>query len=145
MLRRPPRSTLFPYTTLFRSCFVVLEEGANAETVRNSIVTMPDYFEPFDTTVHFIDEVTFNAEHTAMPHGGFVIRSGETGTKSKQTIEYSLALGSNPEFTASVLVAYTRAVHKMACAGETGARSVLDVPPGLLSPKTPEQLRKDLL
>src|SRR5690554_7009623 len=64
MLRRPPRSTLFPYTTLFRSCFVVLEEGANAETVRNSIVTMPDYFEPFDTTVHFIDEVTFNAEHT---------------------------------------------------------------------------------
>src|SRR5690554_5375391 len=72
-----------------RECFVVLEEGANAETVRNSIVTMPDYFEPFDTTVHFIDEVTFNAEHTAMPHGGFVIRSGETGTKSKQTIEYS--------------------------------------------------------
>jgi len=143
-----------------RECFVVLEDGADADTVRNAIVTMPDYFEPFDTTVHFIDEATFNAEHTAMPHGGFVIRSGETGTgthtgtgtrntgtgtRNKQTIEYSLALGSNPEFTASVLVAYTRAVYKLARAGETGARSVLDVPPGLLSPKTPEQLRKDLL
>lgn len=128
-----------------RECFVVLEEGADADTVRNDIVTMPDYFEPFDTTVNFIDEATFNAEHSAMPHGGFVIRSGETGAGSRQTIEYSLALGSNPEFTASVLVAYTRAVHKMAQAGETGARSVLDVPPALLSPKTPEQLRKDLL
>lgn len=128
-----------------RECFIVLEEGADAETVRNSIVSMPDYFEPFDTTVNFIDEATFAAEHSAMPHGGFVIRSGETGTQSKQTIEYSLALGSNPEFTASVLVAYTRAVHKMAKAGEVGARSVFDVAPGLLSPKTPAQLRKDLL
>lgn len=128
-----------------RECFIVLEEGADADTVRNSIVTMPDYFEPFDTTVNFIDEATFAAEHSAMPHGGFVIRSGDTGTQSKQTIEYSLALGSNPEFTASVLVAYTRAVHKMALAGETGARSVFDVAPGLLSPKSPSQLRKELL
>ncbi|MBQ0834165.1 diaminopimelate dehydrogenase [Marinobacter sp.] len=128
-----------------RECFIVLEDGADAETVRNSIVTMPDYFAPFDTTVNFIDEATFAAEHNAMPHGGFVIRSGATGTQSKQTIEYSLALGSNPEFTASVLVAYTRAVHKMASSGEVGAKSVFDVAPGLLSPKSPSQLRKDLL
>ena len=128
-----------------RECFIVLEDAADADTVRNSIVTMPDYFEPFDTTVHFIDEATFAAEHNAMPHGGFVIRSGATGSESKQTIEYSLALGSNPEFTASVLVAYTRAVHRLVSAGEVGAKSVFDVAPGLLSPKSPAQLRKDLL
>lgn len=128
-----------------RECFIVLEDDADAGTVRNSIVTMPDYFEPFETVVNFIDEATFAAEYSAMPHGGFVIRSGATGTQSKQTIEYSLALGSNPEFTASVLVAYTRAVHKLASAGEVGAKSVFDVAPGLLSPKSPAQLRKDLL
>lgn len=128
-----------------RECFIVLQDDADADTVRNSIVTMPDYFEPFETVVNFIDEATFAAEHSAMPHGGFVIRSGATGTESKQTIEYSLALGSNPEFTASVLVAYTRAVHKLASAGEVGAKSVFDVAPGLLSPKSPAQLRKDLL
>lgn len=128
-----------------RECFVVLEDGADAEAVRNSIVTMPDYFEPFDTVVNFLDEATFAAEHSAMPHGGFVIRSGNTGTHSKQTIEYSLALGSNPEFTASVLVAYTRAVYRLARSGEIGAKTVFDIPPGLLSPKSPSQLRKDLL
>ncbi|OEY65923.1 diaminopimelate dehydrogenase [Marinobacter sp. X15-166B] len=128
-----------------RECYIVLEDGADADTVRTSIVTMPDYFEPFDTRVHFIDEATFDAEHSAMPHGGFVIRSGATGAQSKQTIEYSLALGSNPEFTASVLVAYTRAVHKLARAGERGAKTVFDIAPGLLSPKEPAQLRKELL
>ena len=128
-----------------RECFIVLEKGADAEAVRNTIKTMPDYFEPYNTTVNFIDEATFNAEHSAMPHGGFVIRSGTTGTQSKQTIEYSLALGSNPEFTASVLVAYTRAVYKLARSGETGARTVFDIAPGLLSPKSASQLRKDLL
>lgn len=128
-----------------RECFVVLHDEADADTVRNSIITMPDYFEPFDTVVNFIDEATFAAEHSAMPHGGFVIRSGETGRQSKQTIEYSLALSSNPEFTASVLVAYTRAVHKLALAGDVGAKSVFDIAPGLLSPKSPSQLRKELL
>lgn len=128
-----------------RECYVVLQDGADAETVRNSIVTMPDYFADFDTTVNFIDEATFNQEHSKMPHGGFVIRSGLTGDNNKQTIEYSLALESNPEFTASVLVAYTRAVHRLAAQGETGARTVFDVAPGLLSPKDPAQLRKDLL
>lgn len=128
-----------------RECFIVLKDDADADTVRNSIVTMPDYFEPFETVVNFIDEATFAADHSVMPHGGFVIRSGATGIQSKQTIEYSLALGSNPEFTASVLVAYTRAVHKLASAGEVGAKTVFDVAPGLLSPKSPSQLRKDLL
>lgn len=128
-----------------RECYVVLKEGADAEQVRESIVTMPDYFADFDTTVHFLDQTTFEQEHSAMPHGGFVIRSGVTGDNNKQTIEYSLALGSNPEFTASVLVAYTRAVYKLAVKGEVGARTVFDIPPGLLSPKGPVQLRKELL
>ena len=128
-----------------RQCFVVLDEGADAEQVRTSIVTMPDYFADYDTEVNFIDQATFEKDHSSMPHGGFVIRSGVTGSGNKQTIEYSLALGSNPEFTASVLVAYARAVHKLADRGEVGAKTVLDVPPGLLSPKDPAQLRQDLL
>ncbi len=128
-----------------RECYIVLENSADAEQVRQSIVTMPDYFADFDTQVHFIDADTFEREHSAMPHGGFVIRSGVTGDNQKQVIEYSLALGSNPEFTASVLVAYARAVHKLALKGEVGAKTVFDIPPGLLSPKDPAQLRKDLL
>lgn len=128
-----------------RECYVVLKEGAEAELVRSSIVTMPDYFVDYDTLVHFIDEATFDQEHSDMPHGGFVIRSGVTGNNSKQAIEYSLALGSNPEFTASVLVAYARAVYRLARAGEVGAKTVFDIAPGLLSPKGPAQLRKDLL
>lgn len=128
-----------------RECYVVLKQGADANQVRSSIVTMPDYFSDYDTLVHFIDQATFDQEHSAMPHGGFVIRSGVTGNNNTQTIEYSLALGSNPEFTASVLVAYARAVHKLASKGEVGARTVFDIPPGLLSPKEPAQLRKELL
>lgn len=128
-----------------RECYVVLEADASADAVRNSIVTMPDYFADYDTSVHFIDQASFDKDHIKMPHGGFVIRSGVTGAGNQQTIEYSLALGSNPEFTASVLVAYARAVHKLAGLGEVGAKTVFDVPPGLLSPKTPAQLRKDLL
>lgn len=128
-----------------RECFVVLKRDADAELVRNTIVTMTDYFADYDTQVHFIDQATFEQEHSAMPHGGFVIRSGVTGNNNQQTIEYSLALESNPEFTASVLVAYARAVHKLAVKGEVGARTVFDIPPGLLSPKTPAQLRKELL
>ena len=139
---QPQLSTREKHT---RECYVVLEEGASADEVRNSIVTMPDYFADFDTQVHFVDQATFDQDHTQMPHGGFVIRSGVTGDRNKQTIEYSLALGSNPEFTASVLVAYARAVHKLAVRGEVGAKTVFDVPPGLLSPKDPAQLRKDLL
>lgn len=128
-----------------RECFVVLEDHADADAVRNSIVTMPDYFADYDTVVHFIDQDTFNKEHGSMPHGGFVIRSGNSGIDTKQTIEYSLALGSNPEFTASVLVAYARAVHRLARLNDIGAKTVFDIAPGLLSPKSPAQLRKELL
>ena len=128
-----------------RECYVVLKDDADAQEVRNNIVSMPDYFADYDTVVNFIDETTFDKEHSSMPHGGFVIRSGLTGENNKQTVEYSLALGSNPEFTASVLVAYARAVHRLASAGETGAKTVFDIAPGLLSPKDPARLRKELL
>lgn len=128
-----------------RECYVVLDDGADADVVRDSIVTMPDYFADFDTTVNFIDQDTFSKEHSSMPHGGFVIRSGQTGVDSKQTIEYSLALDSNPEFTASVLVAYARAVFRLARVNDIGAKTVFDIAPGLLSAKSPAQLRKELL
>ncbi|HHX34646.1 MAG TPA: diaminopimelate dehydrogenase [Gammaproteobacteria bacterium] len=128
-----------------RECYVVLDDGADADVVRDNIVTMPDYFADFDTTVNFIDQTTFAKEHSSMPHGGFVIRSAKTGNDNTQTIEYSLALGSNPEFTASVLVAYARAVHRLARVNDIGAKTVFDIAPGLLSPKSPAQLRKELL
>ncbi|QTD41485.1 diaminopimelate dehydrogenase [Sporosarcina sp. Te-1] len=128
-----------------RECFVVLQEGADAERVEQDIVTMPDYFADYDTTVHFITEEELAKNHAAMPHGGFVIRSGKTGEASNQVMEFSLALDSNPEFTSSVLVAYARAAYKMNQAGDTGAKTVYDVAPGLLSPKSPATLRKELL
>lgn len=128
-----------------RECFVVLEKGADAENVKHEIVTMPDYFEPFDTTVNFITAEELERDHAGMPHGGFVIRSGKTSPDTVQTIEYRLSLDSNPEFTASVLVAYARAAHRMAQKGDFGAKTVYDVAPGLLSPRTPEQLRAELL
>jgi diaminopimelate dehydrogenase len=128
-----------------RECYVVLQPGADAETVRHSIVTMPDYFADFDTQVHFIDQASFAQNHNKMPHGGFVIRSGITGDNNQQNIEYGLTLDSNPEFTASVLVAYARAVHCLASSGQVGAKTVFDIAPGLLSPKSPAQLRQELL
>lgn len=128
-----------------RECFVVLEDGADAQAVREAIVGMEHYFDQYDTTVEFIDEQTLAAEHSNMPHGGFVIRSGNTSESQKQVIEYSLALGSNPEFTSSVLVAYARAAYRMNRSGITGAQTVYDVAPGLLSPKSPAQLRAELL
>src|SRR5690554_1296740 len=139
---RPTLTTRQKHT---RECFVVLEEGADADTVREAIVTMPDYFADYDTTVNFISEETLQREHSAMPHGGFVIRSGQSGAGDKQVIEYSLTLESNPAFTSSVLVAYARAVHRLARAGESGARTVFDIAPGLLSPRSPAELRRDLL
>ncbi|KIP53474.1 diaminopimelate dehydrogenase [Leucobacter komagatae] len=128
-----------------RECFVVLEDGADAEAIREEIVTMPDYFEPYDTNVHFISADELARDHAGMPHGGFVIRSGETSPGVSQTIEYRLALDSNPEFTSSVLVAYARAAARLAARGERGALTPFDVAPGLLSPKSPEQLRAELL
>lgn len=128
-----------------RECFVVLEEGADAEAVREEIVTMPHYFEPYDTTVHFITAEELARDHQGAHHGGFVIRSGESSPGTTQTIEYHLQEESNPEFTASVLVAYARAAARLAASGEHGARTPFDVAPGLLSPKSPEQLRAELL
>ena len=128
-----------------RECFVVLKEGADAEAVRQAIVTMPHYFDEYDTTVTFISADELRRDHAAMPHGGFVIRSGNTSAENAQVIEYGLKLGSNPEFTASVLVAYARAVHRLHQQGQYGAKTVFDVAPGLLSPQSAEQLRAELL
>ncbi|RGE42321.1 diaminopimelate dehydrogenase [Comamonas testosteroni] len=128
-----------------RECHVVLKEGADAEAVRKAIVEMPHYFDQYDTTVHFITAEELVRDHAAMPHGGFVIRSGNTSAQNKQVIEYRLQLDSNPEFTSSVLVAYARAVHRMAQSGQFGCKTVFDVAPGLLSPKSAAELRAELL
>lgn len=129
-----------------RECYVVPEEGADLQAIEEAIKTMPNYFDEYDTTVTFITEEELKEEHSKMPHGGFVIRSGETGTDgNKHVIEYSLKLDSNPEFTASVLICYARAAYRLAKAGESGARSVFDIAPAMLSMKTPEQLRKEML
>ncbi|RAV20106.1 diaminopimelate dehydrogenase [Paenibacillus contaminans] len=128
-----------------RDCYVVAEEGADLKAIEQAIVSMPNYFSDYDTTVTFISEEELKANHSTMPHGGLVFRSGKTGTSSTQIIEFGLKLDSNPEFTASVLVAYARAAAKLAKQGQTGAKTVFDIPFGLLSPKSPEQLRKELL
>ena len=128
-----------------RECFVVAEEGADKTKIEEEIKNMPNYFSDYDTTVHFITEEELKRDHSGMPHGGFVIRTGETGEGTKQRIEFSLDLGSNPEFTSSVLVAYARAIAKMAKEGKKGALTVFDVPFGYLSSKTPAELRKELL
>ena len=129
-----------------RECYVVAQEGANKAEIENAIKTMPNYFDEYNTTVHFISEEELKKDHSKMPHGGFVIRTGETGEEgNKHVIEYSLKLDSNPEFTASVLIAYARAAYRLNQKGENGARSVFDIAPALLSMKTPEQLRKEIL
>lgn len=128
-----------------RECFVVASEEADKVAIEKAIITMPNYFDEYDTTVHFISQEELNANHSGLPHGGFVIRSGKTGENSNEIIEFSLTLDSNPEFTSSVLVAYARAAYKMANMGQYGAKTVFDIPIGLLSAKTPEELRKESL
>ncbi|MBR2259485.1 MAG: diaminopimelate dehydrogenase [Blautia sp.] len=130
-----------------RECFVVLEEGADAAAVEKQIKEMPNYFSDYDTTVHFISEEELKRDHSAMPHGGFVIRSGKTGADKEHThiIEYSLKLDSNPEFTTSVLTACARAAYRLASEGQTGCKTMLDIPPAYLSEKTGEELRAHLL
>lgn len=130
-----------------RECFVVLEEGADAAVVEEQIKTMPNYFDEYDTTVHFISEEELKKNHSGIPHGGFVLRSGKTGWESENShlIEYSLKLDSNPEFTASVIVAYARAAYRMAKEGQTGAKTIFDIAPAYLSAKSPEELRAHLL
>lgn len=128
-----------------RECFIVPEEGTDRDRIEAEIKSMPNYFADYETIVHFISEEEMKANHSAMPHGGHVLRSGKTGADSTQLIEFGLKLGSNPEFTASVLVAYARAAYRLAKEGQTGAKTVFDIPFGALSPKSPEQLRKELL
>ena len=130
-----------------RECFVVAKEGADLERIENEIKTMPNYFADYDTTVHFISAEELKRDHSGIPHGGFVIRSGRTGAELEHNhiIEYSLKLDSNPEFTASVIVAYARAAHRLEKEGQKGCKTVLDIAPSYLSAKTSEQLRKELL
>ena len=128
-----------------RECFVVAEEGADRAEMERAICEMPNYFSDYDTTVHFISEEELQRDHKKMPHGGFVIRSGKTGENNREVMEFSLKLDSNPEFTASVLVCYARAVYRLAKQGQTGAVTAFDIAPALLSPKSPEELRATLL
>ena len=130
-----------------RECFVVLEEGADAAKVEEENKTMPNYFSDYDTTVHFISEEELKANHSGIPHGGFVLRSGKTGWngENKHLIEYSLKLDSNPEFTSSVLIAYARAAYRLASEGQIGCKTVFDIAPAYLSAKSGEELRKHML
>lgn len=130
-----------------RECFVVLEEGADAAKVEKEIVTMPNYFSDYDTTVHFISEDEFNANHQGIPHGGFVMRSGKTGWdgETNHMIEFSLKLESNPEFTASVLIAYARAAYRLAEKKDYGCKTIFDIAPALLAAQDGAELRAHLL
>ena len=130
-----------------RECFVVAEDDADLAKIEETIKTMPNYFADYDTTVHFISEEELLRDHSGIPHGGFVLRSGVTGwnKEHKHLIEYSLKLDSNPEFTASVIVAYARAAYRMNQEGVCGCKTVFDVPPAYLSPLSGEELRKNLL
>lgn len=130
-----------------RECFVVAEEGADLKRIENEIVTMPNYFADYNTIVHFISEEELKKNHSGIPHGGFVIRSGKTGinNENQHIIEYSLKLDSNPEFTASVLTAYARAAYRLSQKGESGCMTVFDIAPKYLSEKTPAQLIKEML
>ena len=130
-----------------RECFVVLEEGADPVKVEETIKTMPNYFADYDTTVHFISEEELKANHSGIPHGGFVIRSGKTGWEQENShvIEYSLKLDSNPEFTSCVLAAYARAAFRLNREGQSGCKTVFDIAPAYLSAKDGAELRKTLL
>jgi len=124
-----------------RVVYVVAEEGADKEKIRQAITTMPNYFSDYDTEVHFISREQMAKEHTAYPHGGFVLTSGVTGKKNRQILEYRCQLGSNPEFTGSVLVACARAAYRLKASGHKGAYTMSDIPPALYSPHDPETLR----
>ncbi len=130
-----------------RECFVVAEEGADLEKIKNEIVTMPNYFADYDTTVHFVSEEELMRDHKGIPHGGFVIRTGTTGWEdgNSHVIEYGLKLDSNPEFTASVLAACARAAYRMNQEGQKGCKTLFDIAPAYLSPQSGEELRKHLL
>ncbi len=130
-----------------RECFVVAAEGADKAKIENEIKTMPNYFDEYDTVVHFISQEELDRDHSGIPHGGFVIRSGKTGWEEENNhiIEYSLKLDSNPEFTSCVLVAYARAVYRLSQEGASGCKTVFDIAPAYLSPLSGEELRAHLL
>lgn len=130
-----------------RECFVVAKEGADKAKIESEIKNMPNYFADYDTTVHFITQEELDRDHSGIPHGGFVIRSGKTGVngETNHIVEYSLKLGSNPEFTSSILAAYARAAYRMHKEGKSGAMTVFDIPPAYLSPKSGEEIRKEML
>ena len=130
-----------------RECYVVAEEGADKKAIEQAIVTMPNYFSDYDTTVHFISLEELKRDHSGIPHGGFVIHTGKTGAEGEHNhvIEYKLNLDSNPEFTSSVLVAYARAAYRLVNEGSTGCKTVFDVAPAYLSAQTGEELRKHML
>ena len=130
-----------------RECFVVAEEGADLERIKNEIVTMKNYFDEYDTTVNFISQEELDRDHKGIPHGGFVIRTGKTGKdlEHNHVIEYSLKLDSNPEFTSSVIVAFVRAAYRLYKEGQSGCKTVFDIPPAYLSAKSGEELRKEML
>jgi len=142
--KNPELSTREKHT---RECFVVAEEGADLKRIEEEIKTMPNYFADYNTTVHFITEEELMRDHSGIPHGGFVIRSGKTGKnlENSHIIEYSLKLDSNPEFTASVLVSCARAAYKMSTEGMCGAKTIFDIAPSYLSQKSGEELRKEML
>ncbi len=130
-----------------RECYVVAEDGADLARIEHEIKTMPNYFDEYDTTVHFISEAEMKRDHGELPHGGFVIRTGKTGLNGEHShvIEYSLKLDSNPEFTASAIVAFARAICRMHARGDNGCKTVFDIAPGDLSPLSPEELRARML
>lgn len=130
-----------------RECFVVAEEGADLDRIEREIKTMPNYFADYDTTVHFISQEELNKNHSGIPHGGFVIRTGKTGLnkENNHVIEYSLKLDSNPEFTASVIVCYARAIYRLSLEKQWGCKTVFDIAPSYLSKMTPEEMRARLL
>ncbi|MBQ7405873.1 MAG: diaminopimelate dehydrogenase [Candidatus Methanomethylophilaceae archaeon] len=130
-----------------RECFVVAEEGADLQAIEDTIKTMPNYFADYDTIVHFIDQEEFNRDHLGIPHGGVVIRSGKTGMDGDRNhvVEFKITLDSNPEFTASVLVAYARAAFRMRSEGIVGCKTVFDIAPAYLHPSSPEEQRRNLL
>lgn len=142
--KNPDLSTRQKHT---RECFVVLEDGADAGKVEQEIKTMPNYFADYDTTVHFITEEELLRDHSGIPHGGFVLRSGQTGwnKENHHLIEYSLKLDSNPEFTSNVIAAYARAAYRLSLEGQVGCRTVFDIAPAYLSAKSGEELRAGLL
>jgi diaminopimelate dehydrogenase len=146
-VRKGENPTLTPRQKHIRECFVVAEYQADTARIEQTIKAMPNYFNEYDTIVHFISEEEFKNEHDKMPHGGLVFRIGETGAAGshQQRMEFSLQLESNPEFTATIMVAYARAAYRLQQNGETGAKTVFDIPVGMIVPDPMDELRKRVL